>query len=75
MDIITNDAEVETELRAWEIQGDRGRAPTNPIPVALYPRRKTATASWRRSVLIITTLSTLAWAVVVLVVIEALSNL
>jgi hypothetical protein len=80
MDIITNDnegyqgvdrADAETEPRGW---GDRGRVPTNPIPVPIY-RRKTATASWRQSVLIITALSTLAWAAVVLVVIEALANL
>ena len=72
LDINTHDA--ETELRDWEIQGDIWRAPTNPIPVAIYAR-KTATASWRQSVLIITALSTLAWAGVVLVLIEALGNL
>ena len=81
LDIITNDiedrqaADAETELRGWEIQGDRLRAPTNPIPVAIYPQRRTATASWQRSILIITALSTLTWAAVVLVVIEALAHL
>jgi len=81
LDIITNDvedrqaADAEMELHGWEIQGDRGSALTNPFPVAAYPQQRTATASWQRAVLIITALSTLAWAVVVLVVIEALSNL
>src|SRR5580700_6269386 len=68
-------ADAETELRGWEIQGDRLRAPTNPIPVAIYPQRRTTTASWQRSILIITALSTLTWAAVVLVVIEALAHL
>jgi hypothetical protein len=81
MDIISNDiegsqsldrAEAETELRDW---GDRWRAPTNPIPVAIYPQRRTATASWHRSVLIITALSTLSWVALVLIVIAALSEL
>jgi hypothetical protein len=51
-----------------EIEGYQG------VDRANFPR-KTATASWQRSVLIITALSTLAWAAVVLVVIEALAHL
>ena len=51
-----------------EIEGYQG------VDRASFPRQ-TATASWQRSVLIITALSTLAWAAVVLVVIEALAHL
>ena len=70
MDIIANDIE--------GYQGvDRAKGPSDRwcSPAAIYPQRRTATASWQRSVLIITALSTLAWAVVVLVVIEALAHL
>ena len=71
MDIIENDSEGRAELsaqpRAWEIHSDLWYAP--------IPERKTATASWQRSVLIITVLSTLAWAGVVVIVIEALAHL
>jgi hypothetical protein len=72
MDIITNDtegcqdADAEMRLRDWD---KRWRE-----PAAAYPR-KTATGSWGRSVLIITALSTLAWTVVVLILVAALSNL
>ena len=73
MDIITNDIEGyqgvdrAEQPRAWEIHSDLWYAP--------IPERRTATASWQRSALIITALSTLAWAVVVLVVIEVLAHL
>jgi|HubBroStandDraft_4_1064222.scaffolds.fasta_scaffold89514_1 hypothetical protein len=78
MDIITNDnegrqgtaPELFADTRDWEIEDDRWRA-----PAVIYPQRRTATASWQRSVLIITALSTLAWAAVVLVVIEVLAYL
>ena len=72
MDIITNDnegrqaADAETGLRDSDHRWCE--------PAATFPR-KTATASWGRSVLIITALSTLAWTVVVLILVEALSNL
>lgn len=66
--------EDSAETEGWEIRRNRERA-HNPIPVAIHPRQKTAPASWRRSVLIITALSTLAWAIVVLIVIEALARL
>ena len=67
-------AGVERELRDWERQPELWRAPTNPIPIAFHPRR-TATASWERSVVIITTLSTLGWALIVLLGIRVLANL
>jgi hypothetical protein len=38
-----------------------------------YSERRTATASWQRSILIIGALSTLCWAAVILFVIELLS--
>ena len=67
-------AEVERELRDWERQPELWRTPTKPIPIAFHPRR-TATASWQRSVVIITTLSTLSWALIVLLGIRVLANL
>jgi hypothetical protein len=66
----------ETEQRSWENHGDRSPgAKDDPDPVAAYRQRRTATASWQRSVLIIAALSALAWAGVTLVVIVALSAL
>lgn len=43
--------------------------------LADYSERRTATASWQRSVLIIAALSTLCWAAVIFLVIELLSAL
>ena len=67
-------AEVVRELPDCERQPELWRAPTKPIPITLHPGR-TATASWQRSVVIITTLSTLCWALIVLLVIRILGNL
>jgi hypothetical protein len=64
----------EAEQRSWENHGDRWRE-VDPDPAAEYRQRRTATASWQRSILIIAALSGLAWAGVTLVVIVALSAL
>jgi hypothetical protein len=66
----------ETEQRSWENLGwDPWCVATHPDPVAAYPHRTTATARWARSILLIAALSALSWAVVMAIVIAALSTL
>ena len=62
----------ETERRGWK---ERATAPNAADPLVAYSQQTTATASWARSVLIIAALSALSWAVVILLVIAALSAL
>jgi len=61
--------------REWGESVEHRHAPKVPNPWPDYSERRTATASWQRSVLIIATLSALSWAAVILFVIAALSAL
>jgi hypothetical protein len=59
--------------RELDDAGDRSRVPNIPNPWPDYSERRTATASWQRSILIIAALSTFCWAAVILFVIALLS--
>jgi hypothetical protein len=63
------------EQRSWEHNADRWPEAKDDHDPAAYRQRTTATASWQRSVLVIAALSALSWAVVILIVIAALSAL
>ena len=79
-DIITNDDE-----RSWVPDQPEAREPHDyghdwcphnyRIEASDYSERKTATARWQRSVVIIAALSALSWAALLLIVIGVISAL
>jgi hypothetical protein len=70
MDTIAN--ERERRLDSWGGVEPRLRSEPRDLPVAVYTRHKSARLPWRWTVLIITTLSTLAWIGILLVMIAVL---
>jgi hypothetical protein len=80
-EIIANDGERPWDAEGqgwvaeqeWDDTGDGTHAPNTPSHWPDYSERRTATASWQRSILIITGLSVLCWAAVILFVIALLS--
>ena len=78
-DLIANDDECmvsdQSDEREWRDSGHNWRAPKCHNVPPDYPEQRTATAGWRRSILIIAALSALSWAAPILIVIALVSAL
>jgi hypothetical protein len=78
-DLIADDEErpwtSDPDAREWRDSCHNGRAQKHHNVQPDYSERRTATARWQRSILIIAALSALSWAALILIVITLASFL